>query len=520
MANKSKEEQQKELEEKRKELEEKRKLRDKQIAQLKASNEMLEDAKKTVIEHYGEDSDTAKSILKNIDIAKDQNVKRGETFLGTNKYEIDNIEYNEVNPNEVEAYNRRLKNKGLTDEQIRNKNISNEISVLIDDEEKPKSKMEELMGKLSKLNKKTVEVEANVIEKPMTNSEFETLQKKYEEDEKSFLSEDNIEYKQTKIVSIDDINPSIVNDIETQKSVDGFDPRDIPSYVQYDIIPLPSGGECYAHKKSSIPVRYLTASDENLLSSPNLYNNGSLMDVILERTILDKKIRVSDLCGGDRDAIIIWLRATAYGKDYPVIANNGKFEFQSTVDLSKLKYKEFKLHGDENGYFDYETGNGDKLKFKVTSHKEDLELIEFMKRMYNETNSIDIIQYTDKIMECVSGLDASVEDVTAVEEMIKGIKEWCKNLSETKNITKDGVYSTTVTNRMIQFTVSVNGNTDREYIKNYIENMRALEARKYREYIFDNVPGVDLKVNLKIPESQGGGSFETFLTVGETFFLY
>ena len=119
-----------------------------------------------------------------------------------------------------------------------------------------------------------------------------------------------------KVVNIENnINTSNINDIQCKD----FDPRDIPSYIQYDMIPLPSKGECYAHKKSYLPVAYLTAADENLITSRNMYENGSMINTILERKILDKSIRVSDLCKGDRDAIAIWLRATAYGSEYPVI---------------------------------------------------------------------------------------------------------------------------------------------------------------------------------------------------------
>ena len=42
-----------------------------------------------------------------------------------------------------------------------------------------------------------------------------------------------------------------------------------------------SKGECYKHKKSRIPVRYLTAADENLITSPNMYANGTLVEKVV-----------------------------------------------------------------------------------------------------------------------------------------------------------------------------------------------------------------------------------------------
>ena len=72
---------------------------------------------------------------------------------------------------------------------------------------------------------------------------------------------------------------------------------------------------------------------------------------------------------------------------------------------------------------------------------------------------------------------------------------------------------------MLAQTMSVNGNNDREYIKNYIENMRANDAMAYRKYVNEHIPGVDLNITVPIPESMGGGSFDTFLSIGETIFI-
>ena len=49
--------------------------------------------------------------------------------------------------------------------------------------------------------------------------------------------------------------------------------------------------------------------------------------------------------------------------------------------------------------------------------------------------------------------------------------------------------------------------------------MRTKEAIKYRNYIDDNIPGMNLKIKINIPESDGGGSFETFLGIYDTIFL-
>ena len=49
--------------------------------------------------------------------------------------------------------------------------------------------------------------------------------------------------------------------------------------------------------------------------------------------------------------------------------------------------------------------------------------------------------------------------------------------------------------------------------------MRAKEAYAYRTYVMNNKPGVDFNITVNIPESDGGGSFDTFLTTDDTIFL-
>jgi hypothetical protein len=49
--------------------------------------------------------------------------------------------------------------------------------------------------------------------------------------------------------------------------------------------------------------------------------------------------------------------------------------------------------------------------------------------------------------------------------------------------------------------------------------MRMSDAKKYREYMFDNSPGVDFSFEVQIPESDGGGSVSSFLAYDDTIFL-
>ena len=92
----------------------------------------------------------------------------------------------------------------------------------------------------------------------------------------------------------------------------------------HDVIALPSQGKFYKNKKSTVKVAYLTAADENILTSPNLLQNGKVIDVLLDRKVIDQEIKASQLLSGDKNAILFFLRSTGYGEMYTVEVTDPK----------------------------------------------------------------------------------------------------------------------------------------------------------------------------------------------------
>lgn len=505
------------------ELNEKRKLRDKQLAQLKASNEMLEGAKKTIVEHYGGVDEQVDNLFRQIDMAKSQNVERAGEFLGATEKDMESAKYNEVSESGKKGYEWRLNMLGVTDEEVHRKVLVEPSS------QKPArkmSKIDELMSKLDKVREmgKKKQQEPDWYSDTAEHTVATTVASNHGDvadvTRKAVEGEPSVDLPETPTVkevhSIDEFEDSIKS--ERPYRCDGFDPRDVPDYVQYDMIPLPSKGECYPHKKNCLPVAYLTAADENIIASPNMYNNGNLMDILLERKILDKSVKVSELTKGDRDAIIVWLRATAYGPEYPIIARYEGKEFETTVDLSKLKYVDFNLKGDENGWFLYTTENGNELKFKFLTAQEEEDLLQANKRNFTVINTNDIVELGSRMLVSVKAVDD--DNTESIAEAIEGIQKWAGEIRDrSAKVGSELVYNNGVTSRMCAYTMSVNGNTDRQYIRNYIENMRTAEAKSYREFVNDNAPRMDFNVTIDVPESLGGGSFTTFLGIGETVFI-
>jgi hypothetical protein len=97
----------------------------------------------------------------------------------------------------------------------------------------------------------------------------------------------------------------------------------------------------------------------------------------------------------------------------------------------------------------------------------------------------------------------------------KIIESWSKKLKEKNN----SEFNKIITNSLQLQVVSINGNTDRDYIRKYINMMPARDSLMLRRYINDNRPGIDFEIEVERPESLGGGSFKTFLNWDDSVFL-
>jgi hypothetical protein len=67
--------------------------------------------------------------------------------------------------------------------------------------------------------------------------------------------------------------------------------------------------------------------------------------------------------------------------------------------------------------------------------------------------------------------------------------------------------------------MSINGNTSRAFIENYIENMNVRDSLMLRKYINANEPGINFELEIEKPQSLGGGSQKVFLPFDKFVFL-
>ena len=287
----------------------------------------------------------------------------------------------------------------------------------------------------------------------------------------------------------------------------------------FDIIPLPSKGEGYKDKIAKAAVAFLTAYDENMIISPNLYRDNLILDYLLQEKLLSKEIDPMDLLEGDRDAIILFLRTNGYGPEYPITATDeatGK-EFDTVVDLSKLNYKEFNLKGDSNGWFSFTLPVSKKeVKFRFPTHRDNITLKKMQDAEDYRIRKNTIKNYVDTLDTYVeTDKEVSKEEKIKIRQSIRTLENWSDKMDD-ENPLK---YNHTLTNRLNLLVMAVDGITDKKYIYDFIRKMNVRDSSALRKYMTDNEPGVDYNITVDRPESLGGGSFTTFLQLDQFIFL-
>lgn len=343
-------------------------------------------------------------------------------------------------------------------------------------------------------------VEKKVIEKPETSSVVEAKEKPVFKSATDSIVE-NLLTKEAPVIA------------EESTFVDNG------STEQYDVIPLPSNGEGYKSKTDRLPVAYLTAYDENLLTSPNLYRDGLVIDFLLKNKILNKSFDVDELLTGDADAIVWFLRTTSYGADFPITVRDPETgnEIESVVDLSKLKQKEFKLTGDENGHFSYTLPITKKeVKFRFLTRADEKKLL-LLQKVETEGMKASLIDELSNNLKVYLDSDdvLSRTDIAEIGKLMEKLDKWSEKLKEKSDVQ----YLRIITNRLEMQVQAVDGDYDRDNIHNFIMNMPAKDSLMLRRYIIDNEPGMDFEIEIQRPESLGGGSFKTFLEWDDNVFL-
>ena len=227
-----------------------------------------------------------------------------------------------------------------------------------------------------------------------------------------------------------------------------------------EMISLPSKGLVYPEgnplREGKIEMKYMTAREEDILTSQNLIKQGVVLDKLMQSMIVSP-INFNDLIIGDKNAIMIAARILGYGKDYSgtVICPECDTKNQVEIDLTKLP----------------ESNIPDEA---VTSAPGIFE--------FTLPQSKRVINF--KLM--TTGID----------------KEINKSLEASKKSNKiSGGIDRELTTRFKNLIISVDGNSDKKFVSNFIDNeFFAMDSRAFRTYMKSITPDLKFEISFSCNE--------------------
>lgn len=219
-----------------------------------------------------------------------------------------------------------------------------------------------------------------------------------------------------------------------------------------EIVPLPSKGLLYSEDhplaEGSIEMKYMTAKEEDILTSQNLIKQGVVLDKLFESLIVTP-INYSDLYLGDKNAIMVAARILGYGKDY-VVEIDDPFspgnKQKVTIDLTQIEHKEvdYSLFERRINEFDFELPQSKRVvTFRLMTHKIEKE----------------------------------------IQTEIKGMN---------KTTVRTGI-DRDLTTRLKNLIIAVDGESGRATINNFVDNeLFAIDSRALRAYMKEISPDLDM----------------------------
>ena len=209
-------------------------------------------------------------------------------------------------------------------------------------------------------------------------------------------------------------------------------------------------------------MKYMTAKEEDILTNPNLIENGTVIDKLLQSLIVTP-IDYNTLLTGDKNAILVAARVLGYGADYSFTYKGEEINIDLTTIEDKIIDESLVVEGKNEFHFILPTSKVN-VTFKFLTHA----------------------------------------DERKIDNELKGLKKL------NKNITSD------VTTRMKYIITSVDSDHEQKTIRDFVDKQfLARDARELRNYIEKIQPSVDLSYDY---EDQRGNVKKIDIPVGIKFF--
>lgn len=216
--------------------------------------------------------------------------------------------------------------------------------------------------------------------------------------------------------------------------------------LPHDVVPLPSEGIFYKNKKKSIKVGYLTAADENIIMA----GGENLATNLLRNKIYEPDLKVEDMLEGDVEAVLIFLRNTAFGPDMMISTTDPKTQkqFQVNVMLDQLPILKGQEPNSDGTFITTLPKSGTTIKLKPLTYGE------------------------------------------------------LREISRTIDSYPQGRVAPTVTLRLQKQIVEVNGTQDKGEIAKFIEQLPISDSKYVKKFMNDNEPRLDMSKVVTTPSGE------------------
>lgn len=222
--------------------------------------------------------------------------------------------------------------------------------------------------------------------------------------------------------------------------------------IPFETVPIPSKGIIYSpdtdlYCLESIQIKAMTAKEEDILASQALIKEGSVITNLIRSCVVNKSIDPANMISGDRNALMVSIRITGYGPEYPYTYEclNCGHKNNLVARLDELPIKRLKISPIEQGKNEFEfmlPVTKKKVTFKFLTELEDKDRLAASKFMASKFKS-------------------------KVQNSVTSFLEWS--------------------------ILSVDGITDKNKIKHFVMNMPAYDSKSLRKFITSNEPGMDMR---------------------------
>ncbi len=235
-----------------------------------------------------------------------------------------------------------------------------------------------------------------------------------------------------------------------------------------EVIDLPSEGKVYPSDsplaEGKLEIKYMTAREEDILTSQNLIKKGLVIDKLLDSLILTKGVNIDDLVLGDKNALMVAARILAYGPSYTCDVTNPKTgeTIEANFNLADCPFKKVPKDVTNNNFSMELPVSKAKITFKLLTGKEE----------------------------------------KLIDKEIKQMKKLGGDISHE------------LTTRLKNTIISVNDNSELKVIRDFVDNMLSRDSLYFRGEVARLTPDIEMKQEIEI----GGEMVEVVIPLTANFF--